>query len=279
MPVEPVAESDELPECLGELRAERGVVERLRGDEMGETAKQVGDVSGEGGIERLGGLERGKEASPLLDGDREQRGRLEVVEPGKQRVGVGVVGGVRVGVGDARRQIVRLVDDEQRVARIETGLVEKKSPVVGCKHVVEVADPDVVKREAGAGDLVGADERVATGVAQGGEIARLVVVEIKLGEPALRPALGGTGEVAARVAHAVESGVDAVLGFVAHLPERWRIAGRHALQRLHDLQLAGGFSGEPDEARKLTGPQAAKRKFHHAAGLAVAGGRFEKENG
>ena len=142
-----------------------------------------------------------------------------MIQLGQQGAGVVFTGAVRVGVGGARGQVVRLVDHQQRLRRVEAGLLVEQPAVVGGEDVVEVADPDVVEGEGGAGDLVRADLGVASGLPQGVEIVGLGIVEVEFGEPAVRPAFGAIAQVVAAVADAVEGVVDAVLGLVAHLPE------------------------------------------------------------
>ena len=140
----------------------------------------------------------------------------------KQGARVVVVGAVRVGVGRARGEIVSLVDDKQRLRRVETGLLVEEAAVVWGEDVVVVADPDIVEGEGGAGDLVGADAGVGAGAAQGVEVVRLGVVEVELGQPAARPALGAVAQIVAPIANAMEGVVHAMLRFVAHLPDRKR---------------------------------------------------------
>jgi hypothetical protein len=54
--------------------------------------------------------------------------------------------------------------------------------------------------------------------------------------------------------------------------------GGHLGERRDDLQLAGGFAGQPDQAGETAGFQLAEGEFQHAAGFAVAGGSLKKQN-
>ena len=47
---------------------------------------------------------------------------------------------------------------------------------------------------------------------------------------------------------------------------------------MHDLDLAGGFAGEPDEAGEAAGLHLAEGELEDTAGLAVAGGGLEEED-
>ena len=135
-------------------------------------------------------------------------------------------------IGDARREIMRFVEEEQRACRVEAGLFGEETAVAVGEDVIVIADPNVVERERGPGDLIGTDARRTTGGAQGGEIARVVFVEVETGEPALRPALGDAVQINAMLANAVKGVIDAVLGLVAHMPHRHRRRrGRRALRQ------------------------------------------------
>ena len=150
---------------------------------------------------------------------------MQVIQFGEERAGIGGVNVVGMGVGDAGRQIVRLVDEEERAGGIEARLVEEKGAVRRSEDVVVVADPDVVEGERRAGDFVRADPGGLASGAEGGEVAGLIFEEVKTGKSGGRPAGFEVGQVGARVAVAVKGVVDAVFGFVANVP------GRHGRDR------------------------------------------------
>ena len=52
----------------------------------------------------------------------------------------------------------------------------------------------------------------------------------------------------------------------------------HLLKRVHHLQLAGGFTSQPDETSEMSRPQLGESKFEHAASFAIASGGFKKKN-
>ena len=47
---------------------------------------------------------------------------------------------------------------------------------------------------------------------------------------------------------------------------------------MHQLDLAGGLAGQPDEPAEAAGFELAERELEHATGLAVAGGGLEEED-
>ena len=216
---EPFAELLGLPELVAELRAERGVVEREVAEELGDLAERVGDIRLERGIEGIHGLKGEEQLRPAFPRADEWGGGVDVVELGQQGGGIVRAGGVRVGIGDARGQVVRLVEDEESAGGVEAGLVVEQRAVARGEDVIVVADPDVVEREGGAGDFVGADARIAAGGAEGLEVARVVFETVELGEPAGGPAFLEAVEVVAGLTHAVEDGIDAVLALVADVPD------------------------------------------------------------
>ena len=222
---EPVSELRRLPERLGQLRTERGIVERNRREPAGDLAEGFGGVSLQGGIERLGRLERGEQMGPAFPRADEGRGRLKMIELRKHEARIVRAGDVGVPVGNAGRQIVGLVQEQQGAAGIEARPVIEKAAIARGEDVVVVADPDVVEGEGGAGDFIRANPRGATRGAQGGQIARLVFKKIKPGQAALRPALLGASEKRALVADTVKDIIDTMLALVAHLPDRHRGGG------------------------------------------------------
>src|SRR4051812_28260951 len=114
------------------------------------------------------------------------------------------------------------IDDQQRVSRVESRLLEKEPAIVGSENVIEITDPDIVKREGSTCDFVRADLRFASGGSQCFHVVWLRVIEIKLRQSALWPALSASGEISATVAHAVERVIDAMFRFIPHLPETQR---------------------------------------------------------
>ncbi len=142
-----------------------------------------------------------------------------MIEFGEQRAGVGGVDVMRIRIGDAGREVVRFVDQEQRTRGIEAGLIVKQRAVGGREDVVVIADPDVVESEGGAGDFVGTDARGLAGRAERGKIAGLVFEEVKTRETARGPTGFEVGQICARIAVAVKGVIDAVFGFIAHVPD------------------------------------------------------------
>ncbi len=201
---EPFTKLLRLPELVAELWAERGVVGREIAELVGDLCEGVGGVGLERGVELRDGPQRGEELRPAFPGADERRGGVHVIELGEQRAGVAGPGGVRMRIGDSRRQVVRLVEDEQRARGVEAGLVVEEGAVARGEDIVVVADPHVVEGEGGAGDLVRADAGVAAGGADRLKVARVVFKEIKPRESALRPAFLEPVEVGADLAHAVE---------------------------------------------------------------------------
>ena len=181
------------------------------------SVKCVAPVSGVA-LRRVGAAELVEKVAPVVpSGDELGQGANAV-----KFVANGESGGggecVRVGVGDARGEIVGFVDEEKRAGGIEARLLEEEAAVAGTEDVVVVADPYIVEGERGAGDLVRTDASGTTGGAEGVEVARVFFVEIEAGETGRGPAGGGVGEVGAGIANAVERVIDAVLGFVADVP-------------------------------------------------------------
>ena len=156
------------------MGAEGGGINRLLGERRGEGREGIGDVGLEGGIKDIGGGERGKEQRPTFPSAQKIFRGVEVIEFGEQRAGVGGVDVMRIRIGDAGREVVRFVDQEQRTRGIEAGLIIKQRAVGGREDVVVIADPDVVEGEGGARDLVGTDARGLASSAERGEIAGLV---------------------------------------------------------------------------------------------------------
>ena len=145
-----------------------------------------------------------------------------MIQFGEQEAGVVIARPVGISAGYAGGQVVRFVDDEQRLGGIEAGLIEKETTIIRSEHVVEIADPYIVKRERSAGDFIRTNARVGSGGAQCHEVMRLFFVEVEFRQSALRPAFGAAREIIAAITHAVKSVVDAVLGFIADLPEGQR---------------------------------------------------------
>jgi hypothetical protein len=152
-----------------------------------------------------------------------------VIQLGKQQAGRGIGGAMRAGAGGARGQIVRLVDHEERLTRVESGLIVEKPLVIGREDVIEVADPHVLKRKGSTRDLVRANQGLAAGSAKRVQVVRLFVVQVEFREPAARPALGAILQIGTVVAHAVEGVVHAVLGLVADLPVGQSARRRHVI--------------------------------------------------
>ncbi len=206
------------PEGVGGGGPEGGGVEGRGAEVFRDFGEEVAGVVLLRGVETGVGGEVMEEVAPMVPGGREHGGHAVAVELVAGGVGGGGGEGVRIRVGNAGGEVVRLVDQEERAGGIPAGLSGEEAAVAGGEDVVEVADPDVVEGEGGAGDLVGTDAGGAAGGAEGVEVAGVVFVQVEAGEAARRPAGGGVGEVGAGVADAVEGVVDAVLGFVADVP-------------------------------------------------------------
>ena len=180
-----------------------------------------------------------------MDRPHERRGRGKMLQLGRQRGQILRAQGARVGVGDARGQVVRLVDHQQRVLGGKAGLVVKDAPVVGREDVVVVADPHVVEHKRGQGNLIGAEPRRAPGLAEGAEVARLVFEQIKPRQPAARPARLKLVEVAAGLARALINRVHAMLAFRPHRPRLHptRFVTYYVTNRIGSLRGGGGGRG------------------------------------
>jgi hypothetical protein len=104
-----------------------------------------------------------KEMAPVIPSGDQRCERAHPIQFVAHRVCPGRGEPMRVGVGHARRQVVRLVEQQQRARGNETRLFEKEAAIAGCEHVVVVSDPHIIEREGGAGDLVRTNPRIPTG--------------------------------------------------------------------------------------------------------------------
>jgi hypothetical protein len=165
-----------------------------------------------------------------------------------------------VGVGDAGGEVVSFVDEQQRARGIEARLVEEERAVARGEDVVVVADPDVVEAEGGAGDLVGADAAVATGGAQGVEVAGVVFVEVESGEAAPGHRSG-----------------DPVVEVGAGSRTQWNVWLTQCSDLLRTCQTATGRAcgrrGSPVEV--LSGKVSSRKRGRPAQGLRDGGGQLQ----
>ncbi len=203
---------------FGEMGAEEGEIGRVERELFGDSAEGVGQVVFLIERECITDRESGEECGPGFPSAEERRGGAKVVKFGEDETGIVGQEGVRIGVGDTRGEVVRLVEHEKGFGGIPAGLVKEEAAVGRGEDVVVVTDPDVLERKGGAGDLVGADHCVAAGGTEGIEVAGGVFEEIKPGESAARPALIEVAQVGAAVANAVKGVVDAVFAFWADGP-------------------------------------------------------------
>jgi hypothetical protein len=209
-----------LPEEFADGRLHVFVGERVEDEGVGELADGVDEVVFLREVEDVAGGERGEEEGEGFPGAGEGGGSAKVVELGEDAAGVVGVECVRAGVGGAGGEVVGFVDDEEGLGGGEAGLVVEERAVGGGEDVVVIADPDVLDREGGAGDFVGADLRGGAGGAEGGEVAGFVFEEIETGEAVAGPTLGDGLGVVEFAALAVADGVEAVLVFGADVPGR-----------------------------------------------------------
>lgn len=278
-------EGGDFPEEFGSERRKGGEVGRVGGEALGEGGEEVGDIVLGGEVEGFGRLEGGEETGPGLPGAEEGAFGAEDFEFGEHGAGVVGVNGVGEGVGDAGGEVVGLVDDEEGLGGVEAGLVEKEGAVGGGEDVVEVTDPDIAEREGSAGDFVGADEGGEAGLAEGVEVAGRGDEPVEAGEAALLPTGGEVAEELAVIAEAVEDVVDAVFAFGADVPDGDALGGvdggrgHHGAEGVEDLELAGGFAGEVEDAGDAAGAEEGEGGGEEGAGFAEAGGGGEEEAG
>ena len=261
-----VAERRNLPEVVGGARPQLRQVKGQARNNLGEVGEQVTKVILLGGAERVAFAQVLQAMAPVVPRGGELRRQTHAVKLSAGGERLVCRERVRIGVGDAARQVVGLIHQQERARRGEARLLEEEAAIARGKDVVVVADPDVVERECSPRDLVRTDLRVAAGLAQRGKIPGVQLVEIEPGQAAAGPALGRAGEIGAGVPDAMKGGVDAVLGLGPHLPDGERLRrrsargarlggfARHRTQRAHDLKLAGGFAGQVERAIEVAGP-------------------------
>ncbi len=274
-----MAEGKHFHQLVGEVGAESRIIERFGG-------KLVANA-GDGGAEFLFFREReflawfdvGEDVEEFFPGENQaggSAGHFEFADDAEVLC-EGNFGGENV--GDAGREVVGFVDDEQGFGGGESGLIEEQAAIGGGENVVVIADPDVDERENRAGDFVGADSCVAAVFAEGIEFERGVGRGEKAGQAAAGPAVFEVVEKRADFAETVENGVHAMFAFVADLHERdGRLAVEHLPELGGGLDLAGGFAGEENDAGDRAGAEAVEGVFERDAGFSESGGGFEEGN-
>src|SRR4051812_44046663 len=110
-----------------------------------------------GGSERATRAKLVQGVGPMLPGGKERSEWPNAIQLRPDEEGIRRGERMRVGIGDPGRQIMRLVDQQQGARHCETWLLEEQSAIARCEDVIVVANPDVVKREGGAGDFVRAN--------------------------------------------------------------------------------------------------------------------------
>ena len=299
---EPVAERKRFPEMFGNAGSKRSIIQRGVGDQRCEPVDRIADIVFGRQFETLRVAQSREEAGPLLPCKQQRGYGPDAVQFREYELGITGARNMRIGVRHPGGQIVGFIDDEQGASRIEAGTVEEDPPGIGGKHVIVVANPDIVERQRCAGDFIRAQARVPSGGAERLQIVGLILEKIEPREPAVLPAGFKVREVWARIAHAVIDGVDAMLRLRSHLPRGDRRgdpaghrgpeagSGRcffvsgggaglaHSGQRAHHLQLAGGFASQIEKTPEVAGTEQAECKFKQDARLAVTCGSLEEQD-
>ena len=282
--VERLHQSGDLPEGGAGGRAQGREIHPSAPQRGGDFPEEVAGVVLVVGGERVPLGQAVEEVAPVLPSLDEGRAGPYAVEFLADREGVGCGAGVREGVGGAGGEVVRLVDQQQGAGRVVARLFGEEPTAARGEDVVVVPDPHVVEGEGGAGDLVGADPGLAAGEAEGFKIPCVVLIPVEAREPGPFPADRGVREVGADIADAVEDGIDAVLGLVAHVPDGDGracpgpgVGGAHRGEGLDHLQLPGGLAGEVQQAVEVAGAELAERELEEYAGLAEPGRGLEAD--